>query len=1030
MEAFGRLWRRLSGGVCGRGAVWLWEDGPALWTLEAILEPNTTLQQLRIALPSKALPGHPLSRQELADRVNVWVWDQSGKRVELDANYIGKLERGTIRWPQADYRAALRAVLSVSDDAALGFWPPRRGSIAASDWGKASAERTTHVLRRLGAYISAPLPYRAPLDIDALAERLIAPATGAIVITGAAGTGKTRLARSLAHRLTSAGQVACQLHSASAWDSEQLDLAREILHYDSHDAEGDTVIALEHATSGGTGATVIVIDGIDHQRQLHHIARQVDALLRQVLNDQVRFVLLIRTPPAVDLSAFPILHSSCQQANDRTGIELRPWNESAAREAWRSCGPSLPPWELLPAAVRTLAQVPLLMHLIVAARVDPGGAHNTYTLLEHCIAALTGSAAEQPGVDLRHVHPALDHDVVDEFADARSLLERLRDEMSPAATADTLNTMAGAAREDGTTLGRLGLVVAGLQAHAPSLLTAAALAPVLDRDTTLPLLLDTAATNQVELNPEVIRHAAAYAQRGLRLDLTLSILGYPGAWTALHDDWAPWLAAAIRHHGPAVWEPVAVGLAEHADADLIDRLVTSFDLDDPRHAVFAARHLILAATHGTKLVSRLRSHPDWRVRAGLGEIIASLAKSDQTAALALAEQLALDTDYKVRLQVACALPVLPYHETKALAEAILDDDNWHVRSSLVRALAEAQPKAARQLTDAVLAATETPAWQRCPPDPARQVMRLRLALGSVSAEAASTPLYERVLVAHLRAIHSGTHRPSATEWRHLQERAANSASPIPQALIAAIIEPTPLDSRSTKPGFRRLRGGRALQVALDTTDLAHATAVAVAAAEAGADCIEIGDPLIKAHGIGAISEIKRLLPHHTVIAEMMSADWGRDQIEIAVESGADAVLLIGPASSASIQSAARTAARYGVPVLLDLPPSLDWGPLVKTAEAVGIDGFTITANIDTGIATRSRTVDAAAQVRRLTRLPIAISGGFATTDLDALTDPNWDLLIVGRAITDATDPGAVTRRFADLIKQAIPADRGGQRRSR
>ncbi|MEV4629311.1 XRE family transcriptional regulator [Micromonospora sp. NPDC049523] len=39
----------------------------------------------------------------------------------FDANYVGKLERGEIRWPQEEYRKALRVVLNVRDDVDLGF---------------------------------------------------------------------------------------------------------------------------------------------------------------------------------------------------------------------------------------------------------------------------------------------------------------------------------------------------------------------------------------------------------------------------------------------------------------------------------------------------------------------------------------------------------------------------------------------------------------------------------------------------------------------------------------------------------------------------------------------------------------------------------------------------------------------------------------------------------------------------------------------------------------------------------------------
>lgn len=52
---------------------------------------------------------------------------------ELDANYIGKLERGLIHWPQALYREALRVVLHTENDVHLGFSGRRRNSLQPLD---------------------------------------------------------------------------------------------------------------------------------------------------------------------------------------------------------------------------------------------------------------------------------------------------------------------------------------------------------------------------------------------------------------------------------------------------------------------------------------------------------------------------------------------------------------------------------------------------------------------------------------------------------------------------------------------------------------------------------------------------------------------------------------------------------------------------------------------------------------------------------------------------------------------------------
>ncbi len=95
-------------------------------------EPNRLLRAARERTPSTTSPGEGLSRQELADVVNAWLAAHRDRAVALDANYVGKLERGLIRWPQVDYRSALRDILGVSMDADLGFRRPRRPTPAVA----------------------------------------------------------------------------------------------------------------------------------------------------------------------------------------------------------------------------------------------------------------------------------------------------------------------------------------------------------------------------------------------------------------------------------------------------------------------------------------------------------------------------------------------------------------------------------------------------------------------------------------------------------------------------------------------------------------------------------------------------------------------------------------------------------------------------------------------------------------------------------------------------------------------------------
>ncbi|MGH3587642.1 MAG: hypothetical protein ACRDQ0_15100 [Pseudonocardia sp.] len=64
-----------------------------------------------------------MTRAELANVVNRWLWEHTGRRFELDDHLIGKWERGVVRQPIREYRAAQRAVPGADTDAELGFRP-------------------------------------------------------------------------------------------------------------------------------------------------------------------------------------------------------------------------------------------------------------------------------------------------------------------------------------------------------------------------------------------------------------------------------------------------------------------------------------------------------------------------------------------------------------------------------------------------------------------------------------------------------------------------------------------------------------------------------------------------------------------------------------------------------------------------------------------------------------------------------------------------------------------------------------------
>ncbi|MEU9889717.1 hypothetical protein [Sphaerisporangium sp. NPDC051011] len=118
-------------------------------------QPNHQLREAREQRESPHEPGEPMSRQELADLVNAWIHEHLGRVACLTANYIGKLERGLVSWPNADYRAALRDLLGAGADRDLGFRRPRRHARGATT--VTDVDRKDFLRTALGTALSVPL---------------------------------------------------------------------------------------------------------------------------------------------------------------------------------------------------------------------------------------------------------------------------------------------------------------------------------------------------------------------------------------------------------------------------------------------------------------------------------------------------------------------------------------------------------------------------------------------------------------------------------------------------------------------------------------------------------------------------------------------------------------------------------------------------------------------------------------------------------------------------------------------------------
>lgn len=209
------------------------------------------------------------------------------------------------------------------------------------------------------------------------------------------------------------------------------------------------------------------------------------------------------------------------------------------------------------------------------------------------------------------------------------------------------------------------------------------------------------------------------------------------------------------------------------------------------------------------------------------------------------------------------------------------------------------------------------------------------------------------------------------------------------------------------------------QIALDRVPLEQAVDTAVAVAPY-TDWIEVGTSLIKEFGMEAVRRVVAAAEGTPVLADLKTADDAAYEFTLAFDAGAASATVLGLASDATVDTAARVAAERSAEAVVDL---MGTGEERRAALAARLPAEVVLAahlGKDTQAAGGSPAdmVGAWARGRRL-----AVAGGLTADDLSAFAGTDAVRVIVGSAVTRAADPVDAARRLAEAAATATTATR-------
>ncbi|WP_128428706.1 orotidine 5'-phosphate decarboxylase / HUMPS family protein [Streptomyces cyaneus] len=208
-----------------------------------------------------------------------------------------------------------------------------------------------------------------------------------------------------------------------------------------------------------------------------------------------------------------------------------------------------------------------------------------------------------------------------------------------------------------------------------------------------------------------------------------------------------------------------------------------------------------------------------------------------------------------------------------------------------------------------------------------------------------------------------------------------------------------------------------IQYAIDVFTEEQALASAALATESGIRCLEAGHVLVKAVGLGIVTELRSRYPDAEIIADMKTMDMGRDEVAVAADAGADLVIVCAAASDGVLLAAHKEARSRGVDLLVSLMGVKDRVNRARAVLDLGLNRIIAHRGIDDDFLwTDPGPRQQLAEIAALPDIELALAGGINARSLREFPDVAAERLIVGRGITDSSDPKAEIQALLDAAR--------------
>lgn len=223
-------------------------------------------------------------------------------------------------------------------------------------------------------------------------------------------------------------------------------------------------------------------------------------------------------------------------------------------------------------------------------------------------------------------------------------------------------------------------------------------------------------------------------------------------------------------------------------------------------------------------------------------------------------------------------------------------------------------------------------------------------------------------------------------------------------------------------GFKvpRLWNPPYLQVALDLLGINETIKIVEQLPKRERLILEVGTPLLKAHGVKAVEELRKVRVDAFIIADLKTMDIGRIEVKEAAEATADGICILGVASDATIERAIFEAKKQGIYSILDMMEVPD---VEARLESLKFKPDVVLLHRSVDVERRAAEKGEKLKrywgdIRRIKKkfgVMVAVAGGVTPETAMTAINQGADIVVVGRYIIRSRDPYRAAQQFLDLM---------------